>query len=514
MGSRVCSFRVGAKHFFFDFDGGRTAPYHITEKRGRFVGSLWLGWKSLHWLIEAWSSLRQTADLKGFFRFLRTEYSTLELSCLQNQYGRFVEICEYHGGAQRGGIRIPEGFWGKHWDHFVKELHSFFPGTAVAAEHQAGKSRNGERKTNMERREIRANPSHADSEFRNGQIALKSRNTRDFKNQSAGIFTAEVTRVKMDPNAPRPTRMCDFKWKPVTKTLRITKCFEGKRQAEWVGLKTKAIGLAQQSNQVITQAQLMENGSVDKKKDVEPSVQCPEQSLPSSPAVDHVDEKEDLDSSDEESHADEELEYSDEEIQADDLESTLEKLATESSHNPMGELLMEPGCTAVEEEEPRAMMDLALVRVDLAEDVQGTVTDLESGSSLVHEEYDPRFEEVACHSQLEVAQDEAEPISPLVCEPLAVLAPTTILAAPGKPHSTGSEWVNTQYRGICELMGFPLDSHGKQCLALLRRIEASRFRKKGELGSKSVVCSGKKGVRELRNLVSSVNYEGRQRACC
>ncbi len=98
---RVCSFRVGAKHFSFDFDWGRTAPYHIIEKRGRFVGSLWLGFKSLQWLITTWRSLRQTEDLKGFFRFLRTEYSNLEMSCLQNHYGRFVEICEYNGGAQR-----------------------------------------------------------------------------------------------------------------------------------------------------------------------------------------------------------------------------------------------------------------------------------------------------------------------------------------------------------------------------------------------------------------------------
>ena len=91
---------MGAKHFSFAFDGGRTAPYHIIEKRGRFVGSLWLGFKSLQWLITTWRSLRKIEDLKGFFQFLRTEY-TLELSCLQNHYGRFVEICEYNGGAQR-----------------------------------------------------------------------------------------------------------------------------------------------------------------------------------------------------------------------------------------------------------------------------------------------------------------------------------------------------------------------------------------------------------------------------
>ena len=55
------------------------------------------------------------ADLKGFFRFYRTGYSILEVSCLQNHYGRFVEVAEYHGGAQRGGLRVPEGYRGKGW---------------------------------------------------------------------------------------------------------------------------------------------------------------------------------------------------------------------------------------------------------------------------------------------------------------------------------------------------------------------------------------------------------------
>ena len=36
-------FRVGAKNFTLAFDGGRTAPYHIKERRGKFFGSLWLG---------------------------------------------------------------------------------------------------------------------------------------------------------------------------------------------------------------------------------------------------------------------------------------------------------------------------------------------------------------------------------------------------------------------------------------------------------------------------------------
>jgi hypothetical protein len=318
---------MGAKHFSFDFDGGRTAPYHITEKRGRFVGSLWLGLKSLHWLIDTWGVLRQTAELKGFFRFLRTEYSTLELSCLQNQHGRFVEICEYHGGAQRGGIRIPEGFRGKNWDRFVRELHSFFPGTATA-EPQAGEPCNGKGRIKLDKREIRAGASSV-SEARNGNFELKSRDTRDLK-KSAVI--AELPRVTMNPVAPRPTRKWDFKWEPGIKTLRITKSVEGKRIAEWVGLKTKAVGLAQPINRALTQTQFVDIGLVDEKQDKVSSEQGPEPSHTSNVMADHSAYKE-LSSSDE-TH--------------DDDECSLENSTPAFSHSLMGAAIVEPGCTAVE----------------------------------------------------------------------------------------------------------------------------------------------------------------------
>ena len=239
-------------------------------------------------------------------------------------------------------------------------------------------------------------------ESRNGEIELKSHDTWGFKKQSAGSFIVDLPRDKMDPNAPRLTRKCDFKWEPITKTLRITKCIDGKRQVEWVGLKTKAIGLAQPSNWVITQAQVLEIGSVDKKQDNDISLPSPEHSPTSSTLVDHVDERE-LGSSDEETHADGELGSSDEETHADGLKFTLETPTMAISYNPMGDMFMELGCTAVEVEEPSSVLDLALIRVDLAEDFQGTVPAFESGISLVHEESDPRLLAMDYHSHFEVA---------------------------------------------------------------------------------------------------------------
>ena len=134
---------MGAKSFSLAFDGGHTAPYHIFEKRRKFVGSLWLGLDKLKWLLQTWVLLRQNSELKGFFRFMRTEYSTLELSCLQNQRGRFLELCEYHWGAQRGGIRVPEGYLGKGWNRFAEELNSFFLGKQPPVELRDGPPRNG-----------------------------------------------------------------------------------------------------------------------------------------------------------------------------------------------------------------------------------------------------------------------------------------------------------------------------------------------------------------------------------
>ncbi len=73
MGARESLLRVGAKNFSLTFEGGHVDPYHIKEKRGRFIGSLWLGKDGLEWVIKTWGLLSQSTDLKGFFRFFRTK---------------------------------------------------------------------------------------------------------------------------------------------------------------------------------------------------------------------------------------------------------------------------------------------------------------------------------------------------------------------------------------------------------------------------------------------------------
>jgi hypothetical protein len=50
-----------------------------------------------------------------------------------------------------------------------------------------------------------------------------------------------------------------------------------------------------------------------------------------------------------------------------------------------------------------------------------------------------------------------------------------------------------------------------ECLALLHKIEEDR---KPRVNSKGVRRTASKGSRELRNLASSVNYDGKQLICC
>ena len=175
---------------------------------------------------------------------------------------------------------------------------------------------------------------------------------------------------------------------------------------------------------------------------------------------------------------------------------------------------------------PSESSSRSLVRVDFAENIHHDVLDgaLVLGSSLElaapHAMVGMEFDMDPAARVLEMTEFDAEPQSPMVCKPLAIIEPSVqkvMLSgnSGGKMRRGGkrSKWVNHQYKEICKLMGFPIDSHEQQCLDLLRRIEATRDSKRGEMGLRKVTASKSKGVHELKNLASSVNYEGKRRTC-
>ncbi len=110
--------------------------------------------------------------------------------------------------------------------------------------------------------------------------------------------------------------------------------------------------------------------------------------------------------------------------------------------------------------------------------------------------------------------------SPLSCSPLAMInpieLPTSVAvldATVSASQEVFSQWVKKHYRGFCKLVGFPLDTHEQQCMALLQSIEAERLKFKNSGKMKQSGVSIRKGSRELRNLASSINYDGRRVSC-
>ena len=76
-----------------------------------------------------------------------------------------------------------------------------------------------------------------------------------------------------------------------------------------------------------------------------------------------------------------------------------------------------------------------------------------------------------------------------------------------------SRWVKNRLSSFSKLVGLPLSRHEDLCIALLQKIEreteAAKVLNRKVSVSRKVVIYKDKGKRELRNLQSSVNYDGR-----
>ena len=109
------------------------------------------------------------------------------------------------------------------------------------------------------------------------------------------------------------------------------------------------------------------------------------------------------------------------------------------------------------------------------------------------------------------------------CAPLKIIAPnglTTLVEQEGVAKVLSLEaklnisgWVKHNIPGFSKLVGLSMSRHEKLCIALLQKLEsemeAANVLHKEVSGNRKVVKFKNKGRRELRNLVSSVNYDGR-----
>ncbi|XP_030965029.1 uncharacterized protein LOC115986306 [Quercus lobata] len=71
-----------------------------------------------------------------------------------------------------------------------------------------------------------------------------------------------------------------------------------------------------------------------------------------------------------------------------------------------------------------------------------------------------------------------------------------------------SAWVSKKVKGLGKWVGFPIDSCERQCVEFFQRLEKV-WEKQATAGSlRRTASSSTKGMRELQNLISTVNYDG------
>jgi hypothetical protein len=517
-------------------------PYHIMERRGRFRGSLWLGMGGLRWLVNEILKLRNLAcTLEGFFEFFRNGYRVLEISCLSNRGGRFLDISEYHSGARRGSIRLPEGRRGAGWSLFEFQVRKFFLCEIVIPEQHVAPPRmtaekppvvepHGKRnaqwvQTRQQRKPRNNNPTRS-------AILPKSVMIPEKENSESRVPAAKKSIT------PRPTRSTKFEWKPKSRTIRITLNMGSRRTVEWVGLETPKGPIIYNEASIISGPKVSENNQTQRElvgpSGTEPTLVNRIYIGESSGTKD-----EDMESTpcDENDILESEPEDTDGLSDSDTTEIDEELLGTVPVHeSPL------PSPRTVPVEPSRCTVDPTTTSSSVISPVTEIQGDAENQLSMVicpqTDEYIAEmgrqmedFPEIYrledlwisgsssgySHLDLLGTQIPDENQSPLSCAPLARIDPGDFEAF--TRGYTGdvlaleeamSAWVEQKYKVFSKLVGMALLGFEGECISLLRRIDAERKKMRAMSGPRCTTSSVKKGKRELRNLVSSVNYEGRK----
>nr|POE91495.1 hypothetical protein CFP56_14605 [Quercus suber] len=233
-------FRIDTKAFFLAFDGGHKDSYSITERRGRYHGSIQVGRSGLDWIIACLIELRSWDFSKQhFFKRFHEYYKILECSSRLNKGGCFVEISEYHNGARRGCLRVPEGFHKGGWAFLERQLCDFFFGKQVSRpgkEVDAG----GGRFANPT-----GNPRNQGWKDINGHMKLgdldlekqfpKPAGTLNQKEGFGGFDFIPKTNISTHLVSGRPMRVSTLKWTKAHFSLNISVDFEGRgqRMVKW-----------------------------------------------------------------------------------------------------------------------------------------------------------------------------------------------------------------------------------------------------------------------------------------
>ena len=333
-----------------------------------------------------------------------------------------MELVEYHGSSQRGNLWIPEGRRGVGWVKFMSELCHYFltkidsssaPSDGDGQAKPARRSAQGFR--NRNRRNGRNSNVHPSMETRDSRGRDKSAylapGIKSSESRQQFMEKKVNSQVTLSDLERRPTRKFEFKWVLGQNTLRVTKSVDGPRAVAWVLPKNK-------TNESILQ---LRNPTTLEPQPTGPFVVDPigNEVLPQN----HMEAS---------GEAEREVRSTgqlDDPISTDPIVAVLEEEETGSVYSdakiedvPCGP---PPGTAALD---PIDSSSLSLVQVDLADNTQhdaldgvlvlGFTHEFAAPSAIVSLELD-YMDSVARSSEFD-----AEPQSPMVCKPLAIIEPS------------------------------------------------------------------------------------------
>jgi hypothetical protein len=410
-----------------------------------------------------------------------------------------VEVTEYHSGTHRGSIRIPEERRGAGWSVFEFQVRKHFLGEIMKFPAAQGHQK---RRFDEEVKVV------GNAEFRNGR-SYPIRQSRDSRsNKSARDLKPSIplrdlkgrrsdSRVVMATHEPRPTRFCDFKWKPRSKTLCIQLEHGSRRKVTWIGLETDMGLKAQQGakkvdgpeGSLVVKAQSVEGLGLEK---------IETQLLDKGGLVFHT-KPMGLESF---------LKGSVSDSEGSGLDRSCEEVGMESG---VDEWMGEGVCLS----QP-VLDEPILVEACLSMVIHCPATSIKMGTPSCSEKLEIESSNLPLRGFGEL-EDEVDG-SPLVCEPLCQLLPSGSSPLAVEDHEVGGEvelhqnskMVDRHMCGFSKFVGFLIDEFEEECLALFQRIEERRNLQKSTTSYRKPSKFGTKGTRELRNLVSSVNYERKQ----
>ncbi|KAF3956710.1 hypothetical protein CMV_018193 [Castanea mollissima] len=225
------SFRIDSKTFSFSFDD-QADSYAIHESRRNFKSSVCLGRKGLEWILSCFADIRDWVPGKDYlYKRYRENNKFFEFQGRSNKAGIFVEIAVYYGGARRGWIMVPASSNRSGWCLFSKELDSFLSGSNTVWV---------KGRTSDEDAGAGAGPGPTEGGGQFGKKSSKIRKQRKLRNfeisraVSGHNVLKDATGFTVSSINGRPTRDFKFELTPANLALRVSKSVGGKRMVTWL----------------------------------------------------------------------------------------------------------------------------------------------------------------------------------------------------------------------------------------------------------------------------------------